>query len=156
MVEWANRFSTNSRCSINAAWVSEWTNILKYNNSLQSKPEKTQLEQWWGEMDDEAGHAVTVSETPLVSAISRGFPTAASADFLGCNMGDMGSWGWVRGWRWTSRPSFSPLSRGAACPGPHLELAFLSHPQKGGTSTSEHIRNKFCISSVPGAEMLAH
>ena len=47
-------------------------------------------------MGDEAGHAVTIAETQLVSAISRGFPTAAaSADFLGCNMGDMGSWGWV-------------------------------------------------------------
>lgn len=108
-------------------------------------------------MGDEAGHAVTITETPLVPAISRGFPTAAApADFLGCNMGDMGSWGWVGGWRWASHPSFSPLSQGAACPGPHLKLAFLFHPPKGATSASEHIRNKFCISSLPGAEMLAH
>lgn len=156
MVEWANRFSTNSRCSINAAWVSEWTNILKYNNSLEPKPERTQLEQWWGEMDDEAGHAVTITEIPLVPAISRGFPTtAASADFLGCNMSDTGSWGCLGGWRWASRPSFYPFSQGAASPGPHLELAFLSHPRKRGTSISEHIRNNFCIFSVPGAEMLA-
>ena len=154
MVEWANRFSTNSRCSINAAWVSEWTNILKYNNSLEPKPERTQLEQWWG---GDGWWSWPHSNYHRDSTCPCHFPTtAASADFLGCNMSDMGSWGCLGGWRWASRPSFYPLSRGAACPGLHLELAFLSHPRKWGTSISEHIRNNFCIFSVPGAEMLAH
>lgn len=74
-------------------WVSEQISLI-CNNSLKLKPERTQLEHWWGE-GDRSCLPVTASETVPLSLPFLKLSlhsTAASAYCLGLQHGDLGTW----------------------------------------------------------------